>query len=158
MPSRGGQKAERKEPELDLHLLPRLLFPDQDGHDCWLGVSADGSAELGQALRGMSVFASLKWGCPMKHTMLATSLGIGLLASASALAMDSSALEQQDARLVQAGGAATTLQIGDRPVLLAADSTYLEQRSARLQKATGPKTPKQMQRRRSVRETTPWWR
>lgn len=93
----------------------------------------------------------------MKRTMLATSLVIGLLASASALAMDSSALEQ-DARLVQAGDAATTLQIGDRPVLLAADSTYLEQRSARLQKATGPKTPKQMQRRRSVRETTPWWR
>ncbi|MBB3232746.1 hypothetical protein [Halomonas stenophila] len=91
----------------------------------------------------------------MKRTLLTTSLVLCLLAPASALAMDSSALQQHGAGL-NAGGGASMMQAGDLPVL-ANDSAYWEQRSARLHKAVVPQDQHQMQRR-SVREETPWWR
>ncbi|RTR05936.1 hypothetical protein [Halomonas nitroreducens] len=91
----------------------------------------------------------------MKRTILTTSLVLCLLASASALAMDSSALQQRSAGL-HAGSGASMMQAGDLPVL-ASDSAYWEQRSARLHKATVLRDQRQVQRR-SVREETPWWR
>ncbi|UYG09043.1 hypothetical protein [Halomonas sp. M4R1S46] len=91
----------------------------------------------------------------MKRTILTTSFVLCLLASASALAMDSSALQQRSAGL-HTGSGTSLMQAGELPVL-ANDSAYWEQRSARLHKALVPQEQLQEQQR-SVREETPWWR
>ncbi|MDN3556792.1 hypothetical protein [Halomonas maura] len=91
----------------------------------------------------------------MKRTILTTSFVLCMLTSASALAMDSSALQQHRDGL-HAGGGTSMMQAGERPVL-ANDSAYWEQRSAHLHKATVLRDQPQLQGR-SVREANPWWR
>tara|TARA_B100000700_G_scaffold246505_1_gene275450 strand:+ start:30981 stop:31244 length:264 start_codon:yes stop_codon:yes gene_type:complete len=87
----------------------------------------------------------------MKFKVLATSLVLCLLASAAALAVETSAVSPTPQRSV------STQQVGEGPMLLAADSSQLEQLSARLQQKNSKQVSKSMQRR-SVRETNPWWR
>lgn len=91
----------------------------------------------------------------MKHTILATSFVVGVLASASLMAMEApvSASPPTDVRTAASD---SVLKVGDAPLLLAAGDGW-EVRSERLQKPLSPKTLKAMPQR-EVRDTTPWWR